>query len=51
MGSGSGEREQNRFILKPGHENDEFDETVEFRDAYVIVAKCGAAAEYGQEHS
>ena len=45
------ERERNRFIVIPGHEIEEVEDTVEFCDGYVIVAKRGAGAEYLEKHS
>ena len=45
------QREQNRFIVIPGHEIDEVEDTLEFCDGYVIVAKRGAGAEYVRDHS
>jgi hypothetical protein len=42
---------ENRFIVLPGHELSEVEDTLEFCDGFVIVSKRGAGAEYVKENS
>jgi hypothetical protein len=43
--------EENRFMVKAGHEIEEVEDSLEFSDGYVIVVKRGAGAEYVKTHS
>jgi hypothetical protein len=45
------EEDVNRFIVLHGHERDEVEDVVAEQDAYLIVAKRGAGAEFVREMS
>lgn len=42
---------ENQFIVLPGHEVPEVEDTVAERDGFIIVSKRGAGAEFVKEHS